>query len=477
MKPEAREFFSLPNEDAICQAIFAGTIALGRPDAVIARELTDGVMHFILADADHGPQDDVNELVVKLVRELGHPQLAQVLDIASITTPWTGYSTEQLQLPETMSRERVFPPNLIAAHDAGLLRLFHLDLPCHLVGGVMPRPQASLRPQEWHERISDARKLFGRHVIIDDPEHLLGGADATEWLNAIVAALNAEDLHGILAFNSSSADSEVRKSLFSPRQPSLWGEEATHPARELLQVSLKKQFAKSPISRRWHLSASDFRPECRDSMMWLEEFIQHHPLITIVFDRPRSNNNAVTANVLQHVEVSLVALRGYLAGSADVGTFLSKVGSLTRLALSAGHAKRAFLRNAGSAELRSAFLADRSSLYLFVSGLQIVTEHFFARDCSDRTEFVSKIRQQVIDAVAADSPIQATQVAFDNDETTIEISLATPNESLAELVATINCTNVCVEITPDVSLNGKLASLLELLWLATPVERVYFAHN
>ena len=33
--------FALPDADAICQAIFAGTVALGRPDPFLARELAD----------------------------------------------------------------------------------------------------------------------------------------------------------------------------------------------------------------------------------------------------------------------------------------------------------------------------------------------------------------------------------------------------------------------------------------------------
>src|SRR5690348_5725312 len=64
--------------DKISRALFAATEALGRPDAFLARELADGVVHFLAADAD-GPTlttAQVAELVEKVVRELGHPALA-----------------------------------------------------------------------------------------------------------------------------------------------------------------------------------------------------------------------------------------------------------------------------------------------------------------------------------------------------------------------------------------------------------------
>src|SRR5262245_5854834 len=68
--------------DKICQALFAAGESLGQPDAFLARELTDGVLHFLAAEAGGTPPttSQIAELVVKVVRELGHPALARALE-------------------------------------------------------------------------------------------------------------------------------------------------------------------------------------------------------------------------------------------------------------------------------------------------------------------------------------------------------------------------------------------------------------
>ena len=60
---------------------FAATRRVGQPDPFLARQLTDGVLHFLAADgaADSIPLDDVIDATVKVVRELGHPLLARFL--------------------------------------------------------------------------------------------------------------------------------------------------------------------------------------------------------------------------------------------------------------------------------------------------------------------------------------------------------------------------------------------------------------
>src|SRR5947209_12433121 len=65
--------------DRISQALFAATETLGQPDAFLARELTDGILHFLSAEVGGGVPStrQIAEIVVKVVRELGHPRLAQ----------------------------------------------------------------------------------------------------------------------------------------------------------------------------------------------------------------------------------------------------------------------------------------------------------------------------------------------------------------------------------------------------------------
>src|SRR5437879_1927775 len=64
--------------DEICQALFVATERLGRPDAFLARELTDGVLHFLAEECPGtvAAAEWVADMVAKVVRALRHPELA-----------------------------------------------------------------------------------------------------------------------------------------------------------------------------------------------------------------------------------------------------------------------------------------------------------------------------------------------------------------------------------------------------------------
>src|SRR2546421_5670705 len=68
--------------DKISRALFAATETLGHPDAFLARELTDSILHFLAAETGEATPTttDLAELVVKVVRELGQPALAQAFE-------------------------------------------------------------------------------------------------------------------------------------------------------------------------------------------------------------------------------------------------------------------------------------------------------------------------------------------------------------------------------------------------------------
>src|ERR1700722_13424434 len=65
--------------DQICQSLFAAGEQLGCPDAFLAREMTDSVVHFLADEADSGTVSttQIAEVVEKVVRELGQPELAR----------------------------------------------------------------------------------------------------------------------------------------------------------------------------------------------------------------------------------------------------------------------------------------------------------------------------------------------------------------------------------------------------------------
>ena len=67
--------------DHISRSLFAAGERIGKPDPFMARELTDSVLHF-LADESLGQTPStaqIFELVVKVVRELGQPELSREL--------------------------------------------------------------------------------------------------------------------------------------------------------------------------------------------------------------------------------------------------------------------------------------------------------------------------------------------------------------------------------------------------------------
>src|SRR5688572_13418888 len=65
--------------DKINRALFAATEAIGAPSALLARELTDSILYFLASEVGSSTPTtaQIEELVVKIVRELGHPRLAQ----------------------------------------------------------------------------------------------------------------------------------------------------------------------------------------------------------------------------------------------------------------------------------------------------------------------------------------------------------------------------------------------------------------
>src|SRR5262249_29885510 len=64
--------------DRISRALFTASETLGKPDTFLARELTDGVVHFLAQDSEGQTPSTgrVAEVVEQVVRELGQAELA-----------------------------------------------------------------------------------------------------------------------------------------------------------------------------------------------------------------------------------------------------------------------------------------------------------------------------------------------------------------------------------------------------------------
>src|SRR5260370_36407187 len=87
--------------DKISQALFAATETLGRPDAFLARELTDGALHFLAVETDDDTitTAQIAEIVGKTVRELGQPALAEAFAVRAAAAAESGGETILLRAP------------------------------------------------------------------------------------------------------------------------------------------------------------------------------------------------------------------------------------------------------------------------------------------------------------------------------------------------------------------------------------------
>ena len=72
--------------DKISRSLFAASESADRPDAFLARELTDSILHFLSVEVtDVAPSTaQIAELVIKIVRELGQPALARAYADANL---------------------------------------------------------------------------------------------------------------------------------------------------------------------------------------------------------------------------------------------------------------------------------------------------------------------------------------------------------------------------------------------------------
>ena len=366
--------------DRICQSLFAATEASGRPDAFLARELTDGVVHFLTEDI-HGSTpgtDELPELVAKVVRELGQPALARQFEELShrplpaatsapfpdewrqlVDNPPPSDILSYVFTPEKLidfSLSDVFPKNLVAAHRDGLLTLWGLDHPLELTGSVLgPGPGL-------FESLRSASEHTGGLVAIDAPEFALSNvprdpsALATEYVRELKTGLRATGLTAVVNLNAQTPPTWDRElgdgPLFAEvRQlpdPNRVAAVADALGEEVLTASHGPDPADN-LAIAWHLSGPDFAKERKDRLQHVARFAADGLPITFHLDRPRRPVSLATGLSRSH-SAMLLAVGVYLPRLAEQVSavtpdlFLQKLGTLARLARSAGHAKQDFLR-------------------------------------------------------------------------------------------------------------------------------------
>ncbi|MBV9123149.1 MAG: hypothetical protein JO112_07320 [Planctomycetes bacterium] len=411
--------------DKISRALFAATETLGQPDAFVARELTDGVLHFLSAEADHDPltTTQVADLVIKVVRELGQPALSQVFEEFGRRRALTGpksapceskqavagpdqailqeiaslldnpsaasdprgllWRTGEVSLGSYALRE-VFARDLVAAHQDGLLTLPGREAPLELAALVLGQEEP--RRKELVETLEEARRWAGNLVALDGPEYgwFAPASDqgAVSFLRELGIGLRATGLKGVLNLNSASvppwAEELGEGPLFAGQRSSLAADQASARA-ALLRDRLFLPGARwDNLRLDWHLGERDWLPGKEDQLLPLARRAAEGAPVSFVFDRLRRPVNLAEGldrrhpTLLLRVGLHLPRFAQQPGLRSDPDLFLHKLGSLARLALSAAVQKRAFLKRYPRAW--TGFLLDRARLIVVPVGLETVVQ-------------------------------------------------------------------------------------------------------
>lgn len=412
--------------DRIVQSLFAAGETLGRPDPFLARELTDSILHFLSAEAAGSTltSEQIAELVAKLVRELGQPELARAYSegrakkgradddvpgpaarpLVSVEkiAGWVSKSIDPDQVAhlaagaclQAYSLQDVFSRELVAAHHEGLLQLQGLDHPLTLAGSILPRSDWS-----WQgplDLLIAAREIVGDFVAFDGLETLLGTypmvGQSSPILRELLLGLRLSSLRAVLNLNTATqpgwAEELASGPLFSsqhhePKAQNAWPE-------TLLETVLSPAQILQRICCNWHLGERDFAPALRGRLLRLAKLSLQGVPLQFSFDRPRRSValgeglDRQHASLLIQVGLSLPRLAEQMGKPRDSDRFLGKLGSLARLALSAALRKREFLRKQSVRRpaLSRGFLLERARAVIAPLGLEAVVRTFFGAELS-----------------------------------------------------------------------------------------------
>jgi hypothetical protein len=353
--------------DRISASLFAAGEAVGRPDAFLARELTDGVVHFLglEAAAPTVAAGEIAEVVAKVVRELGHAALAAAYE-------------QRARRTGIREPQGVFSRDLAAAAGAGLLTLGDADPAAGLESCVL---DAAAPLSSGLEAALARAEAFGcRQVALDGLEHLAASTrQSPSDLARAVAGWPGEGGREVVVNLATAgpppwAAALVEGPLFAPPPP------ADVARREDLAGELLDELlalGRTGVRIDWHVNEGSFGPGGREGLLRAAGRALAGANVCFVFDRPRrpvalaEGLDRRRPAVLLRVGLHLPALANLPGMLADQGRFRQRLGSLVRLALSAAVQKRRHLRGAG-APLTQGFLLDRARLVAAPVGLDAV---------------------------------------------------------------------------------------------------------
>jgi hypothetical protein len=425
--------------DQICHSLFAATESLGHPDPFMARELADGVLHFLSREVDGAipTTAQVGDTVIKVIRELGQPSLAQAYadsrdrfeqttgrqknsdvsksaQISEQTAVRLGPLRSQLASwsrsdhpPSALiwnagktclaeyGAEEVYSRDLLAAQKDGWLTLAAPEASFELEGVVCRVPGPA--PTEVAKEILSARQLAGRFLAIDELEHAAIGAGlsienvAARFLQEVRLGLAAGGLTAILNLNNADPEVDVSThagSLYARADSA--DEQVGSLCGAILQQASKEE--NGAVRLVWHIGNRAFARGNERQLLDPIRRVRHGAPLTFAFDRRGASTFLGEGMDFDHPAV-LLSLALHLPRLArekrSIGAstgILDRLGSLARLAISAARQKREFLRRHSPRRdlLSRGFLLDRARLVVFPVGLDaVVRESIGVGMCKD----------------------------------------------------------------------------------------------
>lgn len=395
--------------DQLTRSLFAATEQLGTPDAFLARELADGVLHFLSRETD-APElstEALAELTIKVVRELGHPRLAEVYrqQIEATQPPvqsslptsapagesvfaWLDASAQLDPLVigryvlQRYHLDRLLPRELADAHREGLLRIQRLDAPLELYSAVFTAWHAAGFATWADTAIAIAREWHFDGMLEWLHERHGRTPSAAEQRDAIrecTLALQWSQRTGVVHLNPLLPPAWTTAMASGPLFADTVSED--HRSEDAVNREAAMALAETilqsngPLRFAWHYRETD-SPATLEPLLarwprshWPELILDssRRPIrLGLGLARPSPGVLAVVGLHLPKL------LERWPAISAT--EFLHKLASLARLAKAVGLARQEWLRQHGPPYVRSGFLLDRATLVLVPEGIAEVTQ-------------------------------------------------------------------------------------------------------
>jgi ATP cone domain-containing protein len=381
--------------DRICQSLYAAAESLGAPSAFLIRELTDVVLHFLTKDPFAGIPStaQIAAEIEKIIREVGHPALAQrFAEMRRETAPDTEQARIEVDCAATPDRfvhecmkayslRTIFSRDVAAAVNEGLLHLSGLDAPAALSSLVIET--ARLADLPWWLALDDWRESGADLWIVESPEWL-----CTPQMHPALTPHLCERLLSLPTLGQRAVELHLNIAeppSWSPsRQNSLFGameEDETSPERSNFLDGLLERWKSLQAPRMpaiaWHLHERSFRDdtERRQLAGLIRLALQGRP-VSFVFDRsgqPTLLSEGLDRRcpgVLLQIEFDLPRFANRPDIANDAAAILKKLPSLARIAVSAAAQKRQYLRRLpDQSPLRRRFLIERAAAAIVPRGM------------------------------------------------------------------------------------------------------------